>query len=139
VYATDLSPEAVRLAIANAARLGLDVTVLPGDLLEPLPGEVSDVALVVSNPPYLTADELAAAPREVRADPELALVGGTAMHRRLAADAARRLRPGGSLVLEIGAAQGEEVAAILGEECYVDVSVLPDLAGRDRVVRGRRP
>ncbi|MDP9295836.1 MAG: peptide chain release factor N(5)-glutamine methyltransferase [Actinomycetota bacterium] len=138
VYATDLSPEAVRLARANAQRLDLDVTVLEGDVLESLPLEVSDVALVVSNPPYLTGEELAAAPREVRADPDLALLGATAMHRRLATDAASRLRPGGWLVLEIGEAQAEEVATAL-EERYVDVSVLRDLAGRDRVVRGRRP
>jgi release factor glutamine methyltransferase len=138
VYATDLSSEAVHIAMANARRLDLDVTVLEGDVLEPLPHEVSDVALVVSNPPYLTRKELAAAPREVRADPELALLGGTAMHRRLATDAVRRLRPGGWLVLEIGRAQAEEVADAL-EERYVDVSVVHDLAGHDRVVRGRRP
>jgi release factor glutamine methyltransferase len=138
VYATDLSPEAVQLARANADRLGLDVRILQGDALEPLPEDLSDVALVVSNPPYLTGEELDGAPREVQADPELALLGGTVMHRRLAHDAASRLRPAGSLVLEIGASQGEEVAGLLEEERYVEVSVVPDLAGRDRVVRGRR-
>ncbi|MDP9243127.1 MAG: peptide chain release factor N(5)-glutamine methyltransferase, partial [Actinomycetota bacterium] len=139
VYATDLSAEAVKLARANADRLALEVTIIQGDALEPLPDDLSDVALVVSNPPYLTGEELNGAPREVRADPELSLLGGTTMHRRLAASAASRLRPAGSLVLEIGASQGEEVAAALRAEGYFDVSVGLDLAGRDRVVRGRRP
>jgi release factor glutamine methyltransferase len=139
VYATDLSAEAVQLARANADRLGLEVTIVQGDALEPLRDDLSEVALVVSNPPYLTGQELNGAPREVRADPELALLGGTTMHRRLAASASSRLAPAGSLVLEIGASQGEEVAAVLRGEGYVDVSVGLDLAGRDRVVRGRRP
>jgi release factor glutamine methyltransferase len=139
VYATDLSAEAVQLARANADRLGLEVTIVQGDALEPLRDDLSEVALVVSNPPYLTGGELNGAPREVRADPELALLGGTTMHRRLAASASSRLAPAGSLVLEIGASQGEEVAAVLRGEGYVDVSVGLDLAGRDRVVRGRRP
>ncbi len=139
VFATDLSPEAVELARANAARLDLDVSVLQGDLLEPLPDELRGwVDAVVSNPPYVTSDEYRSLPPEVRADPELALVGGVPVYERLVHQARRWLRDGGVLVVEIGAAQGEAVAELL-RSSFVDVRVGPDLAGRDRVVTGRRP
>jgi release factor glutamine methyltransferase len=139
VFATDLSPEAVELARENGARLGLSITVLRGDLLEPLPHELSGaVDLVVSNPPYVTAVEYDDLPAEVRADPRLALLGGTSLHQRLAAEAMGWLRRGGALALEIGATQGPDVAKIV--ECsYEDVRIVPDLAGRDRIVAGRRP
>lgn len=138
VYATDLSPEAVELARANAARLELDVRILEGALLEPLPSELRGwVDLVVSNPPYLSPDEFEDLPLEVRADPEIALVGDVAVIERLADDAARWLRDGGVLALEIGASQGRAVTDLLGRG-YADVRVEPDLAGRDRVVLARR-
>jgi release factor glutamine methyltransferase len=135
VFATDVSEAAVALACENADRLGLDVEVLHGDLLEPLPADVRP-RLIVSNPPYVTAEEYSTLPAEVRADPERALVGGTDLHARLAAESPSCLASGGWLVLEIGATQGAEVTAILGE-AFDDVEVLSDLGGRDRVVRGR--
>ncbi|HET7870600.1 MAG TPA: peptide chain release factor N(5)-glutamine methyltransferase [Actinomycetota bacterium] len=139
VFATDLSPQAVELARENGARLCPSITVLRGDLLEPLPIELRGaVDLVVSNPPYVTAVEYEDLPAEVRADPRVALVGGTRLHERLAAEAIRWLRPGGALAVEIGAAQGPEVAKVM-ERSYGDVRIVPDLAGRDRVVVGRRP
>ena len=139
VFATDLSPEAVELSTENAARLGLSVTVLQGDLLDPLPPTLRGaVDLVVSNPPYVTDAEYDDLPAEVRADPRLALVGGTRLHERLAAGAIRWLRRGGALAVEIGASQGPEVAKVL-ERSYEDVGIVPDLARRDRIVVGRRP
>lgn len=140
VFATDLSPEAVELARANAARLGLDVRIEEGAFLEPVPRDLRGwVDLLVSNPPYVTRAEYEDLPAEVRADPELALVGGVELHRRLARDGARWLSDGGVLAVEIGAAQGDEVSAAFEESLYMDVHVERDLAGRDRVVVGRRP
>jgi release factor glutamine methyltransferase len=139
VFATDLSPEAVELARENGARLGLSITVLRGDLFEPLPIALrGDVDLVVSNPPYVTAVEYDDLPAEVRADPRLALVGGTRLHGRLATEAIGWLRRGGALAVEIGAAQGPEVAKVM-ERSYEEVRIVPDLPGRDRIVVGRRP
>jgi release factor glutamine methyltransferase len=135
VFATDVSAEAVALTRENAEALGLDVEVLAGDILGSLPPDVR-ASLVVSNPPYVTAEEYASLPREVLADPRRALVGGTELHARLAAESPAHLSPGGWLVVEIGATQGEEVATLL-RDAFEDVAVLPDLAGRDRVVRGR--
>lgn len=139
VFATDLSAEAIELARENGARLGLSIMVLRGDLLEPLPVELrGEVDLVVSNPPYVTAVEYDDLPAEVRADPHLALLGGTRLHQRLAAEAIGWLRRGGALAVEIGAAQGPEVGKVM-ERSYEDVRIVPDLAGRDRIVTGRRP
>jgi release factor glutamine methyltransferase len=139
VYATDISEEAVGVARANASRHALDVVVLQGDLLSPLPDELRGrVDLVASNPPYVTREEYDSLPREVRAEPYEALVGGTDVHRRLSAEAPDWLRPGGWLVLEIGAMQAAEVRELMSGS-FERVEVLPDLAGRDRVARGRLP
>jgi release factor glutamine methyltransferase len=139
VFATDISPEAVELARANAAHLGLDITVFEGDLLDPLPSDLRGwVDLVVSDPPYLTPEEYEDLPVEVRADPKLALVGGVEVIERLADEALRWLGDGGVLAVEIGASQGRDVVRLL-ERSFADVRLEPDLAGRDRVVIGRRP
>jgi release factor glutamine methyltransferase len=139
VFATDLSPEAVELARANAERLGLEVSVLEGDLLSPLSEDLRGrVDLVVSNPPYLPEAELDGLPPEVRADPPLALVGDLESYRKLAADGPGWLRDGGVLAVEIDARRGDEVVAALGST-FAEVRVEPDLAGRDRVVVARAP
>jgi release factor glutamine methyltransferase len=137
VLATDVSEEAVRVARANASRHGLEVEVLRGNLLDPVPGELGGVVdLIVSNPPYVTEEEYEDLPAEVRVEPYEALVGGTEVHARLAREAPRWLEPGGWLVMEIGADQGHAVAALL-DRGFGRVEVLQDLAGRDRVVRGQ--
>lgn len=133
VLAVDRSTDALALARENAERHGLEIELLEGDLLAPVP---QGLDLVVSNPPYVTEEEYATLPREVLADPREALVGGTEVIRRLAGDAPRHLRPGGWLALEIGETQGAEVRAIL-EPRFTDVRILPDLAGRDRIAIAR--
>jgi release factor glutamine methyltransferase len=139
VFATDRSPEAVELARENARRLGLGVDVREGDLFGPLPLELRGwLDLAVSNPPYVSPEDYEDLPREVRADPRSALVGGVEVVERIAADALRWLRDGGLLAVEIGAEQGDEVAALL-EADYGDVRIEADLAGRDRVALARRP
>jgi release factor glutamine methyltransferase len=137
VLATDISAEAVEVARRNAVRLGLDVTVLRGDLLDPVSPELrGSVDLMASNPPYVTEEEYESLPEEVKAEPYEALVGGTDLHRRLVEAALQWVRPGGWLAVEIGADQGAAVRALF-EEHLRQVKVLPDLAGRDRLCRGR--
>lgn len=137
VLATDISSDAVEVARRNADRLTLDLEVLQGDLLEPVPRELAGaVDFLVSNPPYVTEEEYESLPAEVKAEPYEALVGGTDLHSRLAEAAVEWLRPGGWLVVEIGADQGAMVRALFREHLE-SVEVLPDLAGRDRIVRGR--
>ena len=139
VFATDLSVEAVELARDNATRLGLDATIVEGDLLEPLPADLRGrIGLIVSNPPYVPEDEIPDLPAEVLADPWLALAGGVDVHRRLAEESLAWLRSGGTLALEIDARHGPEVVAVLARG-FVDVRLERDLAGRDRVVVARTP
>jgi release factor glutamine methyltransferase len=136
VWATDVSMDAVRVARANASRHGLGIEVVPGDLFSRLPGDLrGGVHLVVANPPYVTREEYADLPAEVRAEPYEALVGATDVLRRLVEEAPTWLAPGGWLAMEIGSSRGEEVRRLMAER-FEGVEVLPDLAGRDRVVRG---
>jgi release factor glutamine methyltransferase len=126
VTGVDVSPEALSLARENAQLLGLDVELREGGI---------DVAadgwdLVVSNPPYV--ESLDGLQPELRFEPEVAVIGA-GFHEAIARAAASRF-----LVLEIGAGQGAEVAAALEAESYRDVAVTLDLAGRERVVEGRR-
>jgi len=138
VFAIDLSAEACALAADNADRLGLEVTIQEGDLFDPLPeGLAGRVDLVVSNPPYVTLEEYADLPPEVKADPASALVGGLPVYERLVRQAPGWLRAGGSLVVEIGAAQARDIVALFAEQ-FDDVALTQDLAGRDRIVSGRR-
>jgi release factor glutamine methyltransferase len=138
VFATDVAAEAVELARANAERLRLDVRVLEGPYLQPLPGDLRGwVDLVVSNPPYVAPEAYADLPAEVRADPAEALLGGVEIYRELADRATGWLRDGGWLAVEIDPAQAEPVTRLL-ERGYGEVRVDRDLTGRDRVVLARR-
>jgi release factor glutamine methyltransferase len=137
VLAIDVAPEAVELARANAGRLGLDVAVVEGDLLAPVsPALRGAIDLVVSNPPYIPADDLPALPRDVRADPEGALVGDIGVYDRLFAQASAVVRPGGAVVVEIGETQRDHVMAAARSAGFVRVESHRDLTGRDRVVSG---
>jgi release factor glutamine methyltransferase len=140
VIAVDLSPEAVALTRENAEALGLPMTVLEGDLLDPLPPDLrGEVDTVVCNPPYVAREARDSLPPDVRAEPELAVFGGLDLYERLFAQAMASLRPGGIVAVEIEESTAESVSKAAGREGFEDLSVRPDLAGRDRVVCGRRP
>jgi release factor glutamine methyltransferase len=136
VVATDASADALAVARANAARLGLDVAFHHGDLLADV-GEPIDA--VVSNPPYVE-DGALLAPEIVRHEPALALRAGPdgldLIRRLLPAAGATAAR---TVALEIGGGQAAVVADLLRESGFPDVSVVPDLAGISRVLVGRRP
>ncbi|HEX9696648.1 MAG TPA: peptide chain release factor N(5)-glutamine methyltransferase [Actinomycetota bacterium] len=142
VFATEASAAARGWALRNLARTGLRVTLLPGDLFDPLhPALGGAVDVIVSNPPYVPQGEWERLPEEVRAyEPRDALVGGADgldVVMRIIADAPRWLTHGGWLVLELGEDQAERVAKLLGTVGYDSVEIGPDLAGRERVVEGR--
>ncbi len=141
VTAVDLSEEAVRRARANAERLGARIEVVAGDGLEVL-GLRGPVDLVVSNPPYVTREERDSLAPEVRDhEPELALFApaGDPDHwvRRLVQSAPEALRPGGVLLVELGAEQGERALA-LAREAGLEADLVADLARIPRVLRVRR-
>lgn len=142
VYATDIAAGALEVARANAERHGVRPRVLTfhGDLLAPLPAEARGwVDAVVSNPPYVPEDQAPLLPREVREhEPPEALFAhgdGTAIHRRLIADAPGWLRAGGLLAMEAGAGQAPAVAEATARDGRYDrVTILPDGVGVERVV-----
>jgi release factor glutamine methyltransferase len=142
VHATELSAAALAVARDNAARLGLAGRVRfgEGDLLAPLAGQVLD--LVVSNPPYVGADEVEQLAPEVRDhDPRLALVppgDRYSIYRRLATEARDVLRPGGALMVEIGRGMEGEVARILTAAGLAVERAVPDLQSIPRVMVAAR-
>jgi release factor glutamine methyltransferase len=132
VTALEASPDALAVARENAARMGLDVDVVEGDLFAGLPAGPWD--LVVSNPPYVLPSEIDQLEPEVRDwEPRAALVAEGATDA-IAEHARTALRPGGALVLEVAAGGAERVAGLFVELGYERVTVSKDLAGRDRVV-----
>jgi release factor glutamine methyltransferase len=129
VIAVDSAPEAVALARENAERLDLQIEVRVGDL--EVAAEGWD--LVVSNPPYVPADEWESLQPEIREwEPRDALVG-EGLHEEIARLASTRL-----LVFEVGDGQADHVADALASLGYADITITPDLAEEDRVVEGRR-
>jgi release factor glutamine methyltransferase len=140
VIAVDRSPEALALTEENAARTGLEIEVRASDFLTALdPSSTGPIDLVVSNPPYVEAGEYASLPAEVRADPVEALVGGVEVYATLFEQASTRLREGGVVVVEIGERQAAAVGQAAREAGAISVVVLPDLAGRDRVIVAKWP
>ncbi|MEM6617706.1 MAG: peptide chain release factor N(5)-glutamine methyltransferase [Pseudomonadota bacterium] len=131
-FGTDISAAALAVARTNAQALGLEAEFRQGDWFDAVTGRFD---LIVSNPPYIAANEMAALAPELRYDPPLALTpGGDGLggYRAILARAHDHLAPSGRILLEIGPTQAAAVtsmAAPLGT-----VSVLPDLDGRDRVV-----
>jgi release factor glutamine methyltransferase len=145
VIGTDVSVDALAVARRNAERLRdhllTTVELRQGSLLAP----VTDVRpiLIVSNPPYIAADEAPALPASVRDwEPPVALLSGRDGLRataRLVRQAAERLAPGGVLALEVDSRRAQAVALLAAREArFHDASVLRDLAGRERFVVARR-
>jgi release factor glutamine methyltransferase len=136
VTAIDSSSGALAVARANARRTELDVELVLQDLYDGLPEGPWD--LVVSNPPYVSKDEIERLDPEVRDwEPRAALVGEGATEA-VAGAAHDVLVRGGALVLEVAEGDAGRVAALLGSLDYGSIRTTRDLAGRDRVVEGLR-
>jgi release factor glutamine methyltransferase len=144
IHATDISEPALAVARENAVRLGLEdrVSFRRGDLLGPVGALAGRLDLVVSNPPYVSVAELhGLAPEVRRHDPHLALIppgDRLSVYRRLAPEAARLLRPGGAVAVEVGQGMGDEVLREMEGAGLLVSSVRPDLAGIPRVVIAHR-
>jgi release factor glutamine methyltransferase len=141
ICAIEISPAALAVAQRNVERhiVADQVQLMVGDVLNPRPGPAD---LIVSNLPYVSTGAFSSLPTSVRDhEPRLALDGGPdglVIVRRLLAQAPAVLRPGGGLLIEIGADQGE-AASSLARTFFPQaaVRVHPDLAGHDRVLEVR--
>jgi release factor glutamine methyltransferase len=141
VIATDASAQAITLACRNAERLELgNVSFQVGHWYDPVGAMHFD--LIVSNPPYIAANDPALASAELAAEPREALVPGPEgleAIEQIAARACEHLRPGGWLAVEHGATQARAVATLFSAAGLSTIRSLKDLAGHDRVTAGRRP
>lgn len=130
----DLSPAALDVARANAARIGVRADFAASDWFTAVPDRFD---LIVSNPPYIAVAEMADLSPEVRDwEPHLALTDGgdgLSAYRVIADGAAAHLTPGGTVLCEIGHEQGPAVSKIFVAAGAV-VRVRSDLDGRDRVI-----
>jgi release factor glutamine methyltransferase len=140
----DISEEALALAKKNGdAILGEDAPVrsvfFRSDLFEKVEGTFD---LVISNPPYIPEAVIDTLEPEVALhDPRIALEGGKdglSFYRRIIEDLHRFLKPGGTVLFEIGHDQGEAVSKLLQDRGYKYTEVLKDLSGLDRVVKAHR-
>lgn len=137
ITAVDASSDALAVARANAARLGLPVTFRQGSWLQ---GDASHYHLIVSNPPYVAAADphLAA----LRHEPLQALASGPdglADIRQIVQQAPQHLHPGGWLLLEHGHDQAQAVRSLLDAQGFAHVGSRRDLAGIERCSGGQWP
>ena len=138
VTCVEKSADAWPYLTANVA--GTGVQAVQDDILtyyNRLPSGGAD--LIISNPPYLTAEEMAHLMPETAREPAMALDGGADgldFYKRITREAGSRLRSGGFLLFEIGANQASDVTALMKARDFADVKITKDLAGLDRVVSG---
>jgi release factor glutamine methyltransferase len=146
VFAVDRSEAALSIARENARRnRAAQIRFLAGDLFAPL--EELDLAgradIITANPPYVRSGELATLQPEVRDfEPEMALIAGprgTEISELIISGAPAYLRPGGSLIMEMGIGQAEELRNLAADAgSYSAVNILKDLSGIERVVAAKK-
>ncbi|AJS60419.1 peptide chain release factor N(5)-glutamine methyltransferase [Paenibacillus sp. IHBB 10380] len=141
IHASDISPAALRVAEQNAARHAAAVAFHQGDLLAPFAGMALDI--VVSNPPYIPASDIAGLQREVRDfEPRMALDGGAdglLPYRIMMEQLIMLAAPPRLIGFELGMGQAGDVAQLLSEAGHWDeIVIVPDFAGIERHVLGVR-
>ena len=142
VWAADISAEALEVAKTNAARLLplQSINFCHGDLFGALlTGHCSLFTVIVSNPPYIPKAEIAGLSAEVRAEPPIALDGGSGgldIIKRIIAEAPQFLCPGGTLLLEVDPRQMRRIESLFEESGFSAIQTYTDLSGSERVIGG---
>jgi release factor glutamine methyltransferase len=147
VFATDISPDALKVAEENARRNKVEdqIDFLCGDLFEPLKDRKLEglVDCVASNPPYVSQEEFGGLPKEVRDyEPIVALKTdqeGTSFHGKIIENSLDFLKVNGILILEVGLGQAGRVAGLIRDRKeFKDTEIKKDLGGIERVVLTRK-
>lgn len=139
VHAADLSDGALCVTRMNAERLHARVTLHQGDLFAAVPEELS-FSVIVSNPPYIPAQDCLVLQEEVRREPLMALDGGADgldFYRRIAQEVPHRLRSGGTLLMEVGFDQAEAVMALCRAAGLTPIAIHEDYQHIPRIVEAR--
>ena len=138
VVCSDVSAEALEVAKQNGLRNGVEITWIESDLFTDISGRFH---VIVSNPPYITKEEMKGLMPEVRLfEPERALYGredGLYFYREIIRQAPEYLEKNGMLFFEIGCSQGGDVSALMEQAGFQDIRIEKDLAGLNRIVYGR--
>lgn len=138
--AVDISKEALAVARKNAVNLKSEITFVESDLFAHIQGKYD---IIVSNPPYIPTEVIETLSEEVKDhEPLLALDGtedGLYFYEKISRQAPEYLEDGGFLCFEIGHDQGPAVSEFMKKLGYVDVTIIKDLCGLDRVVLGGKP
>ena len=133
VSAVELSDGALDIIKENASLNDADIRIIKGDVLKKETADMfRDMDIIVSNPPYVTAKEMAELQQEVRYEPEMALYGGEDgldFYRTMTALWKNSLADGGWLVYEYGDGQQNEVEKILNHNDFYNITLSRDLAG----------
>ena len=139
VTAADLSGNALSVAKKNCERNQTKINLIESDLFANIEGSYD---MIVSNPPYIRSEEILFLMPEVKDhEPILALDGredGLYFYKKIATLGYRYLKNNGFLIFEIGFDQGKEVSDCMRKAGYIEVEVIQDLAGLDRVVKGKK-
>jgi release factor glutamine methyltransferase len=144
VLAIDISHDALEVALRNQRTLGIrNVEFKRSDWFNALtpPADPTRFNVIVSNPPYVAANDVDLSPAVAAFEPKVALIAGPSgleSIERIVKDAHRYLTPQGWLLLEHGWKQGAAVRSMLVQHGYSHVVSRSDLAGHERVTEGRR-
>ncbi|MBI9032792.1 peptide chain release factor N(5)-glutamine methyltransferase [bacterium] len=135
VLALDISPEALKVAQENAILNNVEITFIQADIYTE---EIGKFDLLVSNPPYVTEEEYAQLPSEVKHfEPIQALVGsesGLFFYRKILELASSILNHPGAIFFEIGEHQAQDIKKIASSHNLNQLEIIQDLAGKDRII-----
>lgn len=136
MYASDISEEALKIALLNASNNNTDICFFNSDLLKNI-NRTFDI--IVSNPPYISHSIIPTLQKELDYEPILALDGGIDgldIIRKIIIQAKNHLNDSGMLILEIGHDQSDEVIKLLKNESYTDINFIYDFNNIKRFIKG---
>lgn len=139
VYASDISEKALEIAEYNSKKNNANVKFILSNLFDNI--NDIDFDIIVSNPPYITKEEMQQLEMQVKKEPEIALYGGIDgldFYKKITKEAVKHLKIGGYLLFEIGYKQKEAVMEILKQNNFKNIRCVKDFNSLDRVIIGEK-